>query len=268
MSVSVQAKGLFSFVHMEGGMKSTQDRAQRQQKCESQVNFFEKQKENLKNMDCTTLEDIARKLEMFHSYEDQIAAAKKQFNNSQMMHVLDEAKEVGEKIAEAAEKMAPKTEEELREERIEEAAGTEEESKGMLTEIMEEVTEVMEEMEEELEEMEEDLDEEPKDGLDQVLEEELNQEPGNELAGEEQTIPVEEAQQTVDAKAVQELGEGGEIQNHAEVQDETLAEAIQDHVIQSITERKAETKEQEEKQRGPFFGTDDWKKYRHIDYRL
>ena len=66
-------------------------------------------------MECSTLEDIARKLEMFHSYEDQIAAVKQQYNNSQMAHVLDEAKEIGEKIAEEAEKTAPKTEEERRE---------------------------------------------------------------------------------------------------------------------------------------------------------
>ena len=98
MSVSVQAVNVLSFAGM-GGLKSTQDRQERQQKCDSQVNFFEQQKEKLKDMKCSSLEDIARKLEMFHTYEDQIAAAKKQFNNSQMSHVLDEAREIGEKNA-------------------------------------------------------------------------------------------------------------------------------------------------------------------------
>lgn len=50
MSVSVQAGGILSFVQMNSGMKSTQEKAQRQQKCDSQVEFFEKQKANLKNV--------------------------------------------------------------------------------------------------------------------------------------------------------------------------------------------------------------------------
>ena len=95
MSVSIQANSVISFANLAGGLDSTRDRVQRQQNCASQVNFFEKQKANLKNMECSTLEDIARKLEMFHSYEDQIAAVKQQYNNSQMPHVLDEAKEIG-----------------------------------------------------------------------------------------------------------------------------------------------------------------------------
>ena len=127
-----------------GGMKSTQDKMERQEKCASQVSFFEKQKENLKTMACSSLEEIARKLEMFHSYEDQIAAAKKAYNNSQMMSALDEARERGEKIAEAAEEAAPKTPEERREEMLEEA----------MTETVEEMTEEMTEemLEENLEE--------------------------------------------------------------------------------------------------------------------
>ena len=64
-----------------GMLKSTQDKLERQQKAQSQIEFFENQKENLKNMQCDSIEDIARKLEMFHSYEDQIAAVKKQYNN-------------------------------------------------------------------------------------------------------------------------------------------------------------------------------------------
>ena len=107
MNVGLQNINRTLFAGVGGGMlKSTQEKMERQEKCASQVSFFEKQKENLKNMTCSSLEDIARKLEMFHSYEDQIAAAKKAFNNSQMGAVLDEARERGEKIAEAAEKTA------------------------------------------------------------------------------------------------------------------------------------------------------------------
>lgn len=99
-------------------------------------------------MQCDSIEDIARKLEMFHSYEDQIAAVKKQYNNEQMFHTMDEARERGEQIAELAEDYAPKTEEERKEEMVEEALGIEE--KGGLTESMEEVQEITEEMVEEL----------------------------------------------------------------------------------------------------------------------
>ena len=131
-----------------GMLKSTQDKLERQQKAQSQIEFFENQKENLKNMQCDSIEDIARKLEMFHSYEDQIAAVKKQYNNEQMFHTMDEARERGEKIAELAEDYAPKTEEERKEEMVEEALGIEE--KGGLTEGMEEVQKITEEMVEEL----------------------------------------------------------------------------------------------------------------------
>ena len=44
-------------------------------------------------------------------------------NNSQMFHVMDEAEEHGEKIAEAAERNKPKTEEERKEEMVDEALG-------------------------------------------------------------------------------------------------------------------------------------------------
>lgn len=188
MSVSIQAFSAFRFAGMGGGLQSTQDKQERQQKCASQVDFFEKQKANLKNMECTTLEEIARKLEMFHSYEDQIAAAKKQFNNSQMGHVLDEAKEIGEKIAEEAEKTAPKTPEERQKDYIEEATGSEEENKGMLSEVMDEMAEVAEELQEELEEeLQEELGEELKDG---IAKEQLA---GQLEATDPQAVPPEEA---------------------------------------------------------------------------
>ena len=152
MNLSVNGLSGFSVFSQRFGtagmLKSTQDKLERQQKAQNQIEFFENQKENLKNMQCDSIEDIARKLEMFHSYEDQIAAVKKQYNNEQMFHTMDEARERGEKIAELAEDYAPKTEEERKEEMVEEALGIEE--KGGLTESMEEVQEITEEMVEEL----------------------------------------------------------------------------------------------------------------------
>ena len=234
MSVSIQALNVMRFPSM-GGLKSTQERQERQQKCASQVEFFEKQKENLKNMQCTSLEDIERKLDMFHSYEDQIAEVKKQYNNSQMSHVLDEAREIGEKIAEAGDKTAPKTPEEREKERVEEALGTEEENKGMLSEIMEEVTEVADEIQEELEkQLEEELTEE-------LQGEELGEELTEELQGEalEEGLTEETASVGEEVQAVETLTE------------KTLAEAIKEHIEQTM-----------------IFRTADRGQYPHIDYRL
>ena len=120
MNLSINGLTGFSIFSQKFGtagmLKSTQDKLERQQKAQSQIEFFENQKENLKNMQCDSIEDIARKLEMFHSYEDRIAAVKKQYNNEQMFHTMDEARERGEQIAELAEDYAPKTEEERKEE--------------------------------------------------------------------------------------------------------------------------------------------------------
>ena len=108
MNISYQTAGNllsgFRTLFGTGRSKSVEQSQERRQKCESQVAFFEKQKENLKNTECDTLEEIARKLEMYHSYEDQIAAAKAAYNQEQAFHTLDEAREQGEKIAEAVEK--------------------------------------------------------------------------------------------------------------------------------------------------------------------
>ena len=150
--MNINLQGLGAGSQMAGALKSTRQKMERQEKCTNQVSFLEKQKDNLKNIKCDSLEEIARKLEMFHSYEDQIAAAKKEFNLSQMMHALDEAREQGEKIAEEAEKTAPKTPEERRKDMQEEAAGTEE-NRGVLSEVLEEILEEsVEEIEEKLEE--------------------------------------------------------------------------------------------------------------------
>ena len=151
MNIKMQSINLFS----NNGLKSTQDRLDRQAKRDSQIAFFEQQKENLKNMKADSIEDISRKLELLHGYDDQITAAKAEYNNSQMFHILDEARERAEKIAEEAEKYAPKTPEERLEDMIEEATGVDKDA-GMLAEAMDELEEITEEM---MEESVEELDE-------------------------------------------------------------------------------------------------------------
>lgn len=130
------------------GLKSTLDRLNRQAERDNKIAFFEQQKENLKNMKANTIDEIARKLDMFHGYEDQIAAAKMEYNHSQMFHVFDEAQELAEKIAEAAEKNEPKTPEERREDMIEEATGGE--NDGLLDELMDNLTDAVEDATEEM----------------------------------------------------------------------------------------------------------------------
>lgn len=130
---------------MGGMLQSTRDRLERQEETQRQVDFFEQQKGNLKNIKCESVQEIAEKLNMLHSYEDQIAAVKAAYNSEQMWHIMDESTERGEKIAEAAEKMEPKTPEERQEEMVEEALGIED-SGGMIEEIMDEVEELTEEV--------------------------------------------------------------------------------------------------------------------------
>ncbi len=144
MNISLQ-NGKHAFAGLSQGfggglMKSTAQKLERQAKRDSQVAFFENQKKNLKNIQCSSPEEVARVLELLHSYEDQIAAAKAEYNNAQMMHLMDEAKERGEEIAKAIEKSEPKTEEERKKEAVEEALGIDE-GKGLLSDILDQVTE-------------------------------------------------------------------------------------------------------------------------------
>ena len=128
------SKQMSGILHPNPNMlKSTKEKMERQSERDSKVAFFEAQKENLKNMKTETVEDIAKKLEMFHTYEDEIAAAKQEYNSSQMFHIMDEAEEEAEKRAKEAEKNKPKTEEERKEEAVDEALGTDDD-KGMLAE--------------------------------------------------------------------------------------------------------------------------------------
>jgi len=182
-------------------LKSTRDRLERQEKTQKQVDFFEQQKENLKDVKCGSVEEIAEKLNMLHSYEDQIKAAKAAYNSEQMWHILDESTERGEKIAEAAEKTEPKTPEERQEELVEEALGIEGPD-GVLEELMDEVEELTEEMTGELAE-----------AAAGEMAEEMAGEPIDEAAGEltekaagteaelSETAPGEEAQISVQAAA-------------------------------------------------------------------
>ncbi len=149
-------------------LKSAEEKMERIQKTQSQIDFFEGKKAELKDMHCNTLDEIAEKLALYNNYNDQIDAVKKQFNYEQMMHCMDEAEELGEKIAEAAEDLEPKTADERREEIAKEALGVEDE--GILDEMLDELPE--ETLEDSLEET---LEEVLKDGqsMKEALEEEL-----------------------------------------------------------------------------------------------
>lgn len=147
MDISLGSRPLSIFSQPFGKrLKSTEEKLERQQKAQSQIDFLEERKTALKEMHCGTLDEIAHKLALFDSYEDQIAAVRQQYSKEQMMHSLDEAKERGEKIAEAAKKREPKTAEERREELIKEALGIEDD--GMLSELLEDLPdmETLEEM--------------------------------------------------------------------------------------------------------------------------
>lgn len=140
LTVNFGKNNLFSTIQSSPNMlKSTKEKLQRQADRDSKVAFFEAQKENLKNTESLDFDDIARKIELLHSYNDLIAAAKQEYNSSQMLHIVDEAEERGEQIKEAEEKNKPKTEEERKEDAIKEAnkeANGMDESDGLLSELL------------------------------------------------------------------------------------------------------------------------------------
>lgn len=173
------------------GLKSTEEKAERIQKKDVQIDFFEGKKADLKNVHCTTLEEIEQKLELFNNYNDQIDAIKKQFNNEQIMHCMDEARELGEKIAEAAEELEPKTAEERKEELVKEALGIEEDG-GMLDELLEDTVEELSE-EEVFETLDEMLieDVESREELEGALPEIVEQEKLTEMYLEKQYVPID-----------------------------------------------------------------------------
>ncbi len=144
MNIGINFSSNLLMGRQNGMLKSTQDKLQRQADRDGKIAFFEAQKENLKNMKSLNLDDISRKLDMLHSYNDEIVAAKQEYNSSQMFHAMDEAKERAEKIAKEAEKNKPKTEEERKEDAIDEALGTDD-NKGVLTEVIDKLSEVIDE---------------------------------------------------------------------------------------------------------------------------
>lgn len=171
------------------GLKSTEEKLERQAKCNNQVAFFEKQKENLKNVKCDTVEEIARKLEMFHTYEDEIAAAKAAYNSEQMFHITDEAEEMGEKIAENAKKTEPKTPEERKKEAAKEAGKETGETGDGILEEMPGSAELLEEVQQETEDLSEqtteDLSEQTAEKLSEQRTEDLSEQAAEELSERE-----------------------------------------------------------------------------------
>lgn len=178
MGITVNAGKIPIFQRMQQkGLKSREEKAERQQSRDNQVAALEKQKADLKNMECGSLEEIEDKLGLLHSYEDQIKAVKQTYNNEQMRHILDEAREKGEKIAEELEKLAPMTKEEREELLQKEALGIDEDQ-GMLSELTDELTEEL------TEEPDKELSEETAGEITGEAAEEVMQEAAGEIAGE------------------------------------------------------------------------------------
>lgn len=157
-------------------LKSTKEKLERQQKAQSEIDFWEARKEQLKGKEYSSVEEIARKLEMYHNYNDAIQGIRHAYNHEQMFHISDEAKEKGEKIARAAQEHKPKTRrerelEERKKELLEEAEkyGDTEFLEKFLLELTEEEMDLLDEMsekegfclgamsEEELEQLKEEL---------------------------------------------------------------------------------------------------------------
>lgn len=146
MSVTINLSSggkMSSMLSNNSMLKSTGEKLQRQTERDNKVAFFEAQKEKLKKTEASDVEGIAKKLELYHSYEDEIKAVKQEYNSSQMFHAMDEARERGEKLAEAAKKNKPKTEEERKKEALKEVEG-DESGDGMLSEIMDALDEIEE----------------------------------------------------------------------------------------------------------------------------
>lgn len=191
MNIKVQQNNSLPVMNLfaKRGLKSTEEKLERQAKCNNQVAFFEKQKENLKNVKCDTVEEIARKLEMFHTYEDEIAAAKAAYNSEQMFHITDEAEEMGEKIAENAKKTEPKTPEERKKEAVKEAGKETEETGDGILEEMPGSVEVLEEAQQEAEKLSEqtaeELSERTTEKLSEQRAEDLSEQAAEELSERE-----------------------------------------------------------------------------------
>lgn len=229
MGITVNAGKIPIFQRMQQkGLKSREEKAERQQNRDNQVAALEKQKADLKNMECGSLEEIEDKLGLLHSYEDQIKAVKQTYNNEQMRHILDEAREKGEKIAEELEKLAPMTKEEREELLQKEALGIDEDQ-GMLSELTDELTEEL------TEEPDKEFSEETAGEITGEAAEEVMQEAAGEITGE---AAEEVMRETADEPAEGTAGETAvEIPKEASVE---TAEKAAEKLPQRESEKLAE----------------------------
>lgn len=225
MGITVNAGKIPIFQRMQQkGLKSREEKAERQQSRDNQVAALEKQKADLKNMECGSLEEIEDKLGLLHSYEDQIKAVKQTYNNEQMRHILDEAREKGEKIAEELEKLAPMTKEEREELLQKEALGIDEDQ-GMLSELTDELTEEL------TEEPDKELSEETAGEITGEAAEEVMQEAAGEIAGE--------AAEDVMRETAEEPAEGTAGETAVEIPKEASVETAEE-AAEKLPQRESE----------------------------
>lgn len=225
MGITVNAGKIPIFQRMQQkGLKSREEKAERQQNRDNQVAALEKQKADLKNMECGSLEEIEDKLGLLHSYEDQIKAVKQTYNNEQMRHILDEAREKGEKIAEELEKLAPMTKEEREELLQKEALGIDEDQ-GMLSELTDELTEEL------TEEPDKELSEETAGEITGEAAEEVMQEAAGEIAGE--------AAEDVMRETAEEPAEGTAGETAVEIPKEASVETAEE-AAEKLPQRESE----------------------------
>ncbi len=233
MGITVNAGKIPIFQRMQQkGLKSREEKAERQQSRDNQVAALEKQKADLKNMECGSLEEIEDKLGLLHSYEDQIKAVKQTYNNEQMRHILDEAREKGEKIAEELEKLAPMTKEEREELLQKEALGIDEDQ-GMLSELTDELTEEL------TEEPDKELSEETAGEIAGEAAEEVMQEAAGEIAGEVTKEAAGEAAEDVMRETAEEPAEGTAGETAVEIPKEASVETAE-KAAEKLPQRESE----------------------------
>lgn len=233
MGITVNAGKIPIFQRMQQkGLKSREEKAERQQNRDNQVAALEQQKADLKNMECGSLEEIEDKLGLLHSYEDQIKAVKQTYNNEQMRHILDEAREKGEKIAEELEKLAPMTKEEREELLQKEALGIDEDQ-GMLSELTDELTEEL------TEEPDKELSEETAGEITGEAAEEVMQEAAGEIAGEVTEEAAGEAAEEVMRETAEEPAEGTAGETAVEIPKEASMETAE-KAAEKLPQRESE----------------------------
>ena len=229
MGITVNAGKIPIFQRMQQkGLKSREEKAERQQSRDNQVAALEKQKADLKNMECGSLEEIEDTLGLLHSYEDQIKAVKQTYNNEQMRHILDEAREKGEKIAEELEKLAPMTKEEREELLQKEALGIDEDQ-GMLSELTDELTE----------ELDKELSEETAEEIIGEAAEDVMQEAAGEIAGEVTEEAAGEAAEEVMRETADEPAEGTAGETAVEIPKEAPVETAEE-AAEKLPQRESE----------------------------